>query len=287
MALPLVAATVAAATLPATPPRWNAAAGVWEANRATGDLELPTPLYIFGYGSLCWKSEFKYSESFIGRVSGWTRYFAQRSTDHRGTPGQPGLVCTLVSDAELGELGLGDAAAAAGSTCAGMCYRVADEDADEVLRNLDFREKGGYTLTVVEVMPAGDAAAAAVRALLYVANPENPNFSAAAIADVAGTARTIRTAVGPSGPNRAYLVNLAEWLAKVGEADAHVESLVASLACLDAEERPQVEAEEFDLEQEAGELELDAMYAELVAAGNAVAANDGDSYDDEPEGYLR
>ena len=82
-------------------PRWNSALGVWEGNAALGTTAVPSPLWIFGYGSLCWKADFPAEEQFVGRVSGWKRLFAQRSTDHRGTPAAPGLVATVLTDEQL------------------------------------------------------------------------------------------------------------------------------------------------------------------------------------------
>ena len=54
-------------------------------DRPEGDI------WIFGYGSLTWKQNFPYCERFDARVVGWRRGFWQRSTDHRGTPADPGL----------------------------------------------------------------------------------------------------------------------------------------------------------------------------------------------------
>ena len=64
-----------------------------------------------------------HEQTMVGRVHGWGRYFAQASCDHRGTPDQPGLVATLLSDAQLETLGLRDSAAPPSTTC-GLCYRV-------------------------------------------------------------------------------------------------------------------------------------------------------------------
>ena len=55
---------------------------------------------------------------------------------------------------------------------------------------------------------------------------DNPNFDASAIRDLDAATLTIKDAVGPSGPNRDYLLNLATWLEEVGEEDAHVAALV-------------------------------------------------------------
>ena len=160
----------------------------------------------------------------VGRVRGWRRAFAQSSCDHRGTPEAPGLVATLLSDASLEALGLRGSDAPPSETC-GLCYRVGAADVAQVLENLDFREKGGYTREVIEVYP-GDASRPPVRALLYAATPDNPGFRAAALRDLPASARTIGSAHGPSGPNREYLEKMAAWLKEQGEEDTHVEELV-------------------------------------------------------------
>lgn len=109
-------------------PKWNAQAGVWEGDRAAGSVDIPSPLWIFGYGSLCWRADFPAAESFVGRVQGWRRFFAQSSADHRGTPESPGLVATLISDPQLEAIGLRHADEEPSTTC-GVCYRVAEEEA--------------------------------------------------------------------------------------------------------------------------------------------------------------
>lgn len=101
---------------------------------------------------------------------------------------------------------------------------MGEAEVESVLGNLDFREKGGYTRDVVEVTPV-EAGRPAVRALLYTANPENPNFSPPA--SLEATATVIAKAVGPSGDNVEYLLRLAAFLESVGERDEHVEGLAA------------------------------------------------------------
>jgi len=114
--------------------------------------------------------------------------------------------------------------------CCGVCYRVGEADVESVLGNLDFREKGGYTRDVVEVTPV-EVGRPAVRALLYTANPDNPHFSPPASLrsrdSLEATAALIAEAVGPSGDNAYYLLQLAAFLESVGERDEHVEGLAA------------------------------------------------------------
>lgn len=215
---------------------WDAAAGVWVGERAAGTLEVPDPLWIFGYGSLCWKSDFPFEASFVGSVQGWGRFFAQRSTDHRGTPEFPGLVATLLKDEQLRALSLKTAGSPASRTV-GVCYRVGKQDAETVLDALDFREKGGYTREIIEVYPQGSPGTAGndehvqpVRALLYSATPDNPGFDPKALSDLPSAAATIGSAHGPSGPNREYLERLALWLKEVDEPDEHIEALVGLLS---------------------------------------------------------
>lgn len=212
-------------------PTWNAELGVWAGDRAASAVDVPSPLWIFGYGSLCWKNdEILHTERFVGRAAGWRRVFAQRSMDHRGTPGRPGLVATMITDAQhtaMLDLPPGEDGEWATGVC-GVCYRISDEHAAEVLDALDFREKGGYMRALVDVTPS-DKARATVRALLYTATPENPNFDSSAVKDMAAAAQVIAHTTGPSGPNSDYLFALAQFLEEQGERDAHVERLAEAV----------------------------------------------------------
>jgi cation transport protein ChaC len=166
-------------------------------------------LWIFGYGSLMWRPDFTFAERCVGVASGWSRRFWQGSTDHRGVPDAPGRVVTLLPEA--------------GTDCWGMVYRVTDALRDEVLAGLDHRERGGFDRCEVDAcfrVPEGEP----VRALVYVARPDNPNYLGDA--PLAEIAAQIRRSHGPSGDNVAYAVELARALREMGAEDDHVFSVV-------------------------------------------------------------
>lgn len=133
--------------------------------------------------------------------------FYQGSTDHRGVPGAPGRVVTLVP----------------GGRCVGIAYRVGPRDRDRVFGYLDEREQGGYTRQEVEVRAGG----ALLAATTYVAHAGNPDWIGEA--DVDELARVIRRSAGPSGPNLAYALELAEALRALDAGDEHVEAVARAL----------------------------------------------------------
>ena len=218
--------------------KWDAEKGVWVGDRAVGvsDDELPDPLYVFGYGSLCWRIDDPYEEIFDGKVQGWRRRMGQGSCDHRGTPELPGVVATLMPEAEWLAAGLaldGGAEGGAESVTHGVVYRVPEASAKEVIDNLDFREKGGYTKAVVDATSLDGART--VRALIYTANSANPLFMGGGALQgtaPAEVAARIHRAVGPSGPNHEYLFALADYLRKVGANDPHVFGLEGQVKAL-------------------------------------------------------
>lgn len=171
-------------------------------------------LWIFGYGSLVWRPAFPFAERRAGWVRGFARRFWQSSTDHRGVPGAPGRVVTLVPEVE--------------ARCWGMAYRVEPAVAAEVLAGLDHREKGGYRRVSVDVMQAD--AAPLQGAVMYLATEDNPNYAGPAPLDE--IVAQVRRSRGPSGSNVEYVLRLAQALQALGvgaDEDAHVFELAARL----------------------------------------------------------
>jgi glutathione-specific gamma-glutamylcyclotransferase len=168
--------------------------------------------WVFGYGSLVWRPAFEFEARAPGWIEGWTRRFWQGSIDHRGVPGAPGRVVTLVPEA--------------GARCWGVAYRIATADADDVLAKLDHREQGGYDRHRVDVHTPDTGKIA--DALVYVATEHNPNYLGPA--ELEAIADQIRRSTGPSGPNPEYVLRLAEALSTLGAEDDHVFSLAALLA---------------------------------------------------------
>jgi cation transport protein ChaC len=170
-----------------------------EHNRLRQNFEGLTSVWLFGYGSLIYKVDFPFLEQRPASIEGWARRFWQGSHDHRGTPDAPGRVVTLVEQP--------------GARCKGMAYRVSPD----VFEHLDVREKNGY-LRFTTPMTFADGTVE--EGLVYIATEDNAAFLGPAPA--ADIARQIAGSVGPSGPNRDYLLNLAEALRALGDHDSHV-----------------------------------------------------------------
>lgn len=175
-------------------------------NQLMDQFDQHESVWLFGYGSIIFKADFPYLERRQACIQGWERRFWQSSHDHRGTPDAPGRVVTLVS--------------APGAVCMGMAYLITPE----VFAHLDHREKNGYlrlaTTIHFDEHAARDGGDASAEGLIYIANEENAAF--AGPAPELDIARQIATAHGPSGPNRDYLLQLANALRQIGAEDRHV-----------------------------------------------------------------
>ncbi len=163
-------------------------------------------LWVFGYGSLVWRPAFAFAERRNAWIRGFTRRFWQGSTDHRGVPGSPGRVVTLLPEV--------------GSSCYGVAYRVPESGVKCVLADLDHRERGGYDRRQVDLY-FGDGTGTA--GLVYIATPANPNYLGPAPLDA--IAAQIAQARGPSGSNAEYVRELARSLREMPADDDHVFAL--------------------------------------------------------------
>ncbi len=168
---------------------------------------MPDDAWLFAYGSLIFRPDSAFEERRRAVLDGSSRRFFQGSTDHRGVPGAPGRVVTLVP----------------GGRCVGVAYRVAAGDRARVLGYLDVREQGGYGRALVDVRTDSGV----LRATTYIAGPDNPDW--AGEAEVHELARVIALSAGPSGSNREYALALAEALRELDAGDEHVEAVAQSL----------------------------------------------------------
>jgi len=119
-------------------------------------------LYLFGYGSLCWNPGNPEKDTLamthlgvtskMASVQGYKRCWVQKSTDHRGIPTFPGIVCTLFKQEEIeylkqaqgkeNEKYYENSSVKTPFITRGVLFTIPAILVHQVLLELDFREKG-------------------------------------------------------------------------------------------------------------------------------------------------
>lgn len=167
--------------------------------KVTQNSSMSEAVWLFGYGSLIFKTDFPFIDRKPASIYHWVRRFWQGSHDHRGTQTAPGRVVTLIP--------------AENAECAGVAYLVSPD----VFEDLDYREKNGYSRLQVSINFLGNGSSIGV---VYIAMENNPAFLGPA--GESEIAKHIFHATGPSGRNSDYLLELATALRSLAIDDPHV-----------------------------------------------------------------
>jgi len=169
-------------------------------------------LWVFGYGSLMWRTGFDFLERRQAKLIGGHRALCVYSHVHRGTPERPGLV-----------LGLDR-----GGSCRGVAFRVAAENAHSTLSYLQERElvTKVYKEAVrpVELM---EGQSERVRALCFLVDRSHPQYAGALSLDE--QLHLVRAGHGGSGANPEYVLETVKHMRELGIRDQGLEWLAERL----------------------------------------------------------
>ncbi|GMG82352.1 gamma-glutamylcyclotransferase [Paralimibaculum aggregatum] len=171
----------------------------------------PEPgFWVFAYGSLMWNPGFQCLEHHRAWLHGYARAFALSSIRYRGTPEAPGLV-----------LGLDWRP---GAVCAGVAFRVCRSEEAAVRDYLHHREMVTRSyIELVREVTLDDGRR--VPAQAYVLDRTHRQYAGAL--SLERQAEIIARAVGPAGPNDAYLHNTVDHLREIGIEDPELFALDA------------------------------------------------------------
>lgn len=172
---------------------------------------VPSPLWVFGYGSLIWNPGFEPADRQAARLEGYRRRFCICSEHFRGTTAAPGLVLALDSQD--------------GGSCDGVALRVAEGHEADALGQLRARELARPAYREV-VVPLTLTDGCVIEAVTYVVNRDHRSYVLFSLEE---QARIIATARGERGPNAEYLWNTARSLDRMGIADHELDALAETV----------------------------------------------------------
>jgi cation transport protein ChaC len=175
-------------------------------------MSLQGDLWVFGYGSLMWRTGFDYLERRQARLIGAHRALCVYSHIHRGTPDRPGLV-----------LGLDR-----GGSCRGVAFRVAAVNASSTLAYLQERELVTKVYKeAVRPVDLLDGTAERVSARCYLVDRSHPQY--ARRLSLEEQLRLVRQGRGRSGANPEYVVETVKHMHELGIRDSALEWLAERL----------------------------------------------------------
>lgn len=172
------------------------------------------PIHVFAYGSLIWNPAMHCEVRGPGRLFGRHRRMALRSFFGRGTPQFPGLMLTLLP----------------GGCCEGLVLALDPACAREELDLLWRREmvSGSYRPCRFRVKTAHGP----VECLVFDGNPAHPSFVGPLAFEQ--ELAILSRAVGPLGPNRDYVYQTVEALARWRITDLRMQRLAQALRTAEA-----------------------------------------------------
>lgn len=181
------------------------------ARRPAGDL------WVFAYGSLMWDPALRFTEVRRAHVAGYSRAFCLVDEAARGTPEAPAVMAGL----------------AAGGSCDGLVFRVAEAEIDDETSILWGRERIG--VAYLPEFVTARTAHGPVEALAFVADPDADNIDL----DLSHEqqVRYLATATGVLGSNLEYLENIVQHFDAMGFSDPAMTALLQDVrehaaACL-------------------------------------------------------
>jgi cation transport protein ChaC len=174
--------------------------------RTEGDL------WVFGYGSLMWRTGFEYIERRQARLIGGHRSLCVYSHVHRGTPEKPGLV-----------LGLDR-----GGSCRGVAFRVSADKARATLSYLQERELVTKVYKEAErPVELLEGKTERVRALCFLVDRSHPQY--AGKLSLEAQLHIVRQGHGRSGANPEYVIETVSHMRELGIRDRGLEWLADRL----------------------------------------------------------